>query len=124
MSFWEPTAEGVPSSAGHQVSRGSATNNGSAPPPIGAMGAIDAAAAQPPLLWAWKLPAVAGWDWRLPSRWAIAWQSPSTRALREWLNMSPIISMPPRIHWPEPANSGWSNWAMPPCRAASPASCG
>ena len=28
--------------------------------------------------------------------------------------MSPSINMPPCIHWPEPPNSGWLNWAMPP----------
>ena len=28
--------------------------------------------------------------------------------------MSDTIVMPPRIHWPEPANSGWLNWAIWP----------
>ncbi|EWS58236.1 hypothetical protein Y695_04712 [Hydrogenophaga sp. T4] len=28
--------------------------------------------------------------------------------------MSDTMVMPPRIHWPEPLNSGWLNWAMLP----------
>ena len=28
--------------------------------------------------------------------------------------MSDTMVMPPRIHWPEPENSGWLNWAMLP----------
>lgn len=36
--------------------------------------------------------------------------------------MSPSISMPPLIHWPEPPNSGWLNCAIvppPACTACS-----
>jgi hypothetical protein len=28
--------------------------------------------------------------------------------------MSPNMSMPPRIHCPDPPNSRWLNWAIPP----------
>ena len=28
--------------------------------------------------------------------------------------MSETMIMPPRIHWPEPENSGWLNWAWLP----------
>jgi len=45
-----------------------------------------------------------------------------TRAFKASLNMSPIMSMPPRAHWPLPPNSGCENCAMAPlplCRASS-----
>jgi len=39
---------------------------------------------------------------------------PSTFALRPWLNMSPTIVMPPRIHCPPPPRSAWLNCAIVP----------
>ena len=49
--------------------------------------------------------------------------SASTRAFSALLNMSPIITMPPRDHWPKPPSSGSSNWAwLPPLRASAAAS--
>ena len=61
----------------------------------------------------WKLPVWSrpGWE---PRMLEISQHSQSTRPLSWLLNMSPIMIMPPRIHWPEPPNSGWENWAAEP----------
>ncbi len=39
-------------------------------------------------------------------------QSASIWAFSALLNISDIMIVPPRIHWPAPPNSGWLNCAM------------
>ena len=84
-----------------------------------------------PLPWYWLCEAIGAVPTAAGTGAKICWltsafdssvQIPSTVAFRPLLNMSPIMIMPPRDHWPMPPSSGCENCAMLPPPALTAAS--